>query len=101
VEKLIPIRRVTTIVMPYRAVRASLRPGKATSMKGAGDSMKGAGDSMKQSASKFRSMSAIQILKFGLNENLWKKRVALRAASARGHGGWHETEPEGTMLELL
>jgi hypothetical protein len=67
VEKLIPIRRLTTIVMPHRGSHASLRTVKSNTIHEVED----ATDKMK---SKFRSMSAIQILKYGLNENLWKKQ---------------------------
>ncbi len=66
-EKLIPIRRLTTIVMPHRGPRASLRPVKSTTIPAVED----ATDNIK---SNFRSMSAIQILKYGLNEQLWKKK---------------------------
>jgi hypothetical protein len=53
--------------MPHRGSRASLRTVKSTTIHAVED----ATDKMK---SKFRSMSAIQILKYGLNENLWKKQ---------------------------
>jgi hypothetical protein len=67
VEKLIPIRRLTTIVMPHRGSRASLRPAKATTTRPVANATHNI-------QSKFRSMSAIQILKYGLNEHLWKKK---------------------------
>lgn len=62
-----PIRRLTTILMPHRGPRASLRQQKKPAASPAKE--KGSG-----SQSDFRKMSAIQILKFGLTSNLWKKK---------------------------
>jgi hypothetical protein len=53
--------------MPHRGTRASLRPVKSIVVPAAEDARN-------NSTSKFRSMSAIQILKYGLNEHLWKKK---------------------------
>jgi hypothetical protein len=67
VEKLVPLRRLTSIVMPHRGPRASLRlqKGKEQAPSIAGN---------ESQVSEFRKMSSIQILKFGLNGNLWKKK---------------------------
>ena len=66
---MIPLRRLTTIVMPHRGPRASLRKAAvAVSVEPAKQ------NTNMQEASKFRSMSAVQILKYGLKENLWKKK---------------------------
>ena len=67
VEKSVPLRRLTTIIMPHRGPRASLRQQKKPAASPAKE--KGSG-----SQSDFRTMSAIQILKFGLTSNLWKKK---------------------------
>jgi hypothetical protein len=63
----VPLRRLTTILMPHRGPRASLRQKKKTVASPA----KNAGSG---SQSDFRKMSAIQILKHGLATNLWKKQ---------------------------
>ena len=68
VEKMIPLRRLTTIVMPHRGPRASLRTAKTATVEVADKQSKGTVNNQ------FRTMSAIQILKYGLNENLWKKK---------------------------
>ena len=65
---MIPLRRLTTVVMPHRGSRASLRPSKAVVEE---QTEKTSNDTI---ISKFNSMSAIQILKYGLKENLWKKK---------------------------
>jgi hypothetical protein len=65
-EKLVPPRRLTTIVMPHRGPRASLRAARV-----AGSPKKIVDKS--SSVSDFRKMSAIQILKCGLSQTLWKK----------------------------
>ncbi len=67
VEKLVPLRRLTCIVMPHRGPRASLRQQKGK------EHAPSIGGNESQ-VSKFRKMSSIQILKFGLNGNLWKKK---------------------------
>jgi hypothetical protein len=64
---LIPLRRLTTIVMPHRAARASLRQAKILAPIVADPILPSA-------TSDFRRMSAIQILKSGLNNNLWEKQ---------------------------
>ena len=68
VEKMIPLRRLTTIVLPYRGPRASLRAPKPVEVVEQDKKSDG------NATSKFRNMSAIQILKYGLKENLWKKK---------------------------
>jgi hypothetical protein len=60
-EKLVPLRRLTTVIMPHRGPRASLRqkklpPSPKTKEKS-------------PSKSDFSMMSAIQILKYGLTTN--------------------------------
>jgi hypothetical protein len=64
VEKLVPLRRLTTVVMPHRSPRASLRQAKVPAPVVA-DSIALVHD--------FRRMSAIQVLKHGLSTNLWRK----------------------------
>jgi hypothetical protein len=66
-EKLVPLRRLTTIAMPHRGPRASLR--LATSK-----AVEEIGKANTNTVSKFSSMSDIQILKYGLAEGLWKKK---------------------------
>ncbi len=68
VEKMVPLRRLTTIVMPHRGPRASLRAAKAFAVE---QTEKASNDTV---VSKFSTISAIQILKYGLKENLWKKK---------------------------
>jgi hypothetical protein len=53
--------------MPHCGARASLRPAKAST-----EVLVDNGSEI--TVSKFRKMSAIQILKYGLSENLWKKK---------------------------
>ena len=67
VEKLVPLRRLTTISMPHRGARASLRPAK-------NKTVEEISKANTNSVSKFSSMSDIQILKYGLAEGLWKKK---------------------------
>ena len=52
--------------MPHRGPRASLRASKHVAVEQAENN-----DTV---VSKFRTMSAIQILKYGLKENLWKRK---------------------------
>jgi hypothetical protein len=67
VEKLVPLRRLTTILMPHRGIRASLRIAKTPAPIVI--------DSGTVSiVSELQKMSNIQILKHGLASNLWKKR---------------------------
>ncbi len=66
VEKMIPIHRQTTIMMPHRSVRPTLRPSKRTPL--ATEMSKDA-----KGPSPFRKMIAIQTLKYGLKHNLYKK----------------------------
>jgi hypothetical protein len=68
VEKLVPLRRLTTIVMPHRGPRASLRQAKQPPPK----------SPTVDATSDLRRMSTIQILKYGLANNLWKKAGWLR-----------------------
>ncbi len=65
IEKLIPLRRLTTIVMPHRGTRATLRPHKSSAV---------VVEDQSCTVSKFSSMSSIQILKYGLAEGLWKRK---------------------------
>ena len=63
---MVPLKRLTTIVMPHRAARPTLRSKPSSSSK----------DPISNSVtvmSDYRKMSAIQILKHGLSSNLWKK----------------------------
>ncbi len=67
VERLVPLRRLTAIVMLHRGPRASLRQAKLPATVVANS------PSVKD-ATEFRKMSTIQMLKCGLNNNLWKKK---------------------------
>ena len=67
VERLIPLRRLTTIAMPHRGPRASLRQAKKPAPIAAAPSPK-------SPSSDYRRMSAIQILKSGLGNHMWKKQ---------------------------
>jgi hypothetical protein len=63
---MVPLKRLTTIVMPHRAAKPTLRSKTPSSPK----------DRVSASVSvtsEYRQMSAIQILKHGLTSNLWKK----------------------------
>jgi hypothetical protein len=68
VEKLVPLRRLTTIAIPHRGPRASLRQAKAVPQLEASPGNNNA-------VSNFRRMSHIQILKYDLTSNLWKKKA--------------------------
>ena len=76
IEKVIPLRRLTTIVMPHRGPRASLRQAKVPAPVPAASVTT-------STVNDFRRMSPIQILKHGLTNNLWKKlgwlKVLLKA----------------------
>ncbi len=72
---MIPLRRLTTIVMPHRGPRASLRKAAvAVSVEPIKQ------NSNMREASKFRSMSAIQILKYGLKEIYGRKKDGYSAS---------------------
>ena len=61
---MIPLRRLTTIVMPHRGPRASLRQAKVCAPVVAASV---------EPIHDFRRMSAIQVLKHGLSSNLGRK----------------------------
>jgi hypothetical protein len=61
---MIPLRRLTTIVMPHRGPRASLRQAKVSPI---------VVPESQPPINDFRRMSAIQVLKHGLTTNLWRK----------------------------
>ncbi len=67
VEKIVPLRRLTTIVMPHRGPMASLRQAKLPATVVVNS------PSVKD-ATEFRKMSTIQMLKYGFNNNLWEKK---------------------------
>jgi hypothetical protein len=67
VEKLVPLRRLTTIAMPHRGHRTSLRPAKKKAVEEITKPNT-------NTVSKISSMSHIQILKYGLAEGLWKNK---------------------------
>jgi hypothetical protein len=67
VEKLVPLRRLTSIIMPHREKRASLRSNKNN----AGMQKVLAGQ---KEVSEFRTMSAIQVLKYGVEHKLNKSQ---------------------------
>ncbi len=65
--KLVPLRRLTTIIMPHREKRASLR---SNSNKFAAEKL----TTGQQEVSEFRTMSAIQVLKYGVERRLNKPK---------------------------
>jgi hypothetical protein len=67
VEKLAPLRRLTTIVMPHREKRASLRSNNSISA--APKVTAGT-----KEVSEFRTMNAIQVLKYGVEKRLNKPK---------------------------
>ncbi len=68
VEKLVPpLRRLTTIIMPHRDKRASLRSNTNTLA-----TPKAKVTSIEKEVSEFRTMSAIQALKYGVEHRLNK-----------------------------
>jgi hypothetical protein len=67
VEKLVPLRRLTTIIMPHREIRASLR---SNTNKSADEKIKAS----QKEVSEFRTMSAIQVLKYGVEHRLSKSQ---------------------------
>jgi hypothetical protein len=60
VEKIIPLRRLTTIIMPHRGPAAGLRPSRPIPT------------AKTTVVSDLRSMSAIQLLKYGVEKKLYK-----------------------------
>jgi hypothetical protein len=64
VEKLVPLRRLTTIIMPHRGAYAALRPAQPSIPSGT----KATG------VSQLRSMSAIQLLKYGIEKKLFRTK---------------------------
>ncbi len=68
VEKMVPLRRLTTIVVPHRGPRASLRAPKAVAVE---ETEKVINDTV---VSKFSTMSAVQILKYGLKRKICGKK---------------------------
>ncbi len=64
VEKLVPLRRLTTIIMPHRAAYAALRtptPSVTPASKATG-------------VSQLRTMSAIQLLKYGIEKKIYRTK---------------------------
>jgi hypothetical protein len=64
VEKLVPLRRLTTIIMPHRAAYAALRiptPLVAPASKDTG-------------VSQLRTMSSIQLLKYGIEKKIYRTK---------------------------
>ena len=66
-EKMIPFTRLTSIVMPHRAAKPSLRPRGNKTL--AATSAKDAA-----SATDFRNWTAIKLLKYGLEKKLFKRK---------------------------
>ena len=98
-----PLRRLTTVVMPHRGPRVSLRQQKKPAPSPKGKS---------PSKSDFRLMSAIQILKYGLATNLWKKEGWLFALlqqegildgskQSRKEGCWNYFKSQQLYIEAL
>ncbi len=85
VEKLVPLRRLTTIIMPHRDKMAGLRPrADLTTLPTEARSTK--------AVSEFRTMSAIAALKYGLTKKLyrssgWLYRLLVKEGSAH-HDAW-------------
>jgi hypothetical protein len=65
VEKLVPMRRLTTIIMPHRGAYAALRPKKTSANTSAVTAT---------GVSKLRTMSAIQLLKYGIEKKIYRKK---------------------------
>lgn len=98
-----PLRRLTTIIMPHRGPRASLRQQKKPAPSPKGKS---------PSKSDFRQMSPIQILKYGLATNLWKKEGWLfdllqhagildGSKQSRKEGCWNYFKSQQLYIEAL
>ncbi len=64
---MIPFTRLTTIIMPHRAEKPSLRPRNNGSL------AEISGNDEVQ-VSDFRNWTAIKLLKYGLEKNLYKKK---------------------------
>ncbi len=64
VEKLVPLRRLTTIIMPHRGAYAALRTVKSS----------GTPSSKGTVVSQLRSMSAIQLLKYGIEKKIYRSK---------------------------
>ncbi len=73
VEKLVPLRRLTTIIMPHRAAYATLRPTKHSATPASKDT----------GVSQLRSMSAIQLLKYGIKRRFTEQKGGFCTATAR------------------
>jgi hypothetical protein len=67
VEKLVPIRRLTTIIMPHRAKIAGLRPRTDSSSSSTTKDVPPV-------VSEFRTMSSIAALKYGINNKLYRSK---------------------------
>jgi hypothetical protein len=68
VERLVSLALLTAIIMPHHAAGSTLRPRKASIVKNAASSTAG-------SASDLRSWTAIKLLKYGIENNLYKKKA--------------------------
>ncbi len=64
VEKLVPIRRLTNIIMPHRGAYAALRPAQPSFKPAA----------IATGVSTLRTMSAIQLLKYGIEKKIYRTK---------------------------
>ena len=64
VEKLVPLRRLTTIIMPHRAAYAALQPATPSVIPA----------SKATGVSQLRTMSAIQLLKYGIEKKIYRTK---------------------------
>ncbi len=67
VERLVPLQRLTAILMPHHAAGSALRPRKHASVAKGGNTSTGA-------ESNLRSWTAIKILKYGIEKKLCTKK---------------------------
>jgi hypothetical protein len=64
VEKLVPLRRLTTIIMPHRGAYAALRPALVS----------GTPATTATAVSPLRTMRAIQLLKYGIEKKIYRTK---------------------------
>jgi hypothetical protein len=64
VEKLVPLRRLTTIIMLHRGAYAALRPTQPSVTSA----------TTATSVSQLRTMSAIQLLKYGIEKKIYRTK---------------------------
>jgi hypothetical protein len=82
VENLVPLRRLTTITMPHRGAYAALRPKQASATSAATTT----------GVSTLRTMSAIQLLKYGLEKKIYRKKGWLHKLLIKEGRALHTSE---------